>query len=145
MLHENHEKLVFVCNGYIDRLNPRLLPERLRRRLERNRSPALKRYDGKLAWSQAVESAIKRTHTPCLAFAQAHSHHLLESLSMDEVLALEKLVPEIREAFKTSKAKLAEQEAQDKFTRHVSVGLAGLEGDPVSFPFELKRAESKNP
>ncbi|KEP62057.1 UNVERIFIED_CONTAM: hypothetical protein HHA_263680 [Hammondia hammondi] len=135
MLDESHEKLVFVCNGYIDRLDPRLLPERLRKKLERNRKAALTRFDGKLPWGQAVESAIKRTHTPCLAFAQAHSHHLLEAFAMEEVLEIEKLVPEIREAFKASKAKLAEQEAQDKFARHVSVDLVGLREDPVSFPF----------
>ncbi|EPT29769.1 hypothetical protein TGPRC2_263680 [Toxoplasma gondii TgCatPRC2] len=139
MLDESHEKLVFVCNGYIDRLDPRLLPERLRKRLERNRKAALTRFDGKLPWGQAVESAIKRIHTPCLAFAQAHSHHLLEAFSMAEVLEIEKLIPEIREAFKASKAKLAEQEAQDKFTRHVSVDLVDLKEDPVSFPFTLKQ------
>ncbi|PHJ24320.1 hypothetical protein CSUI_001831 [Cystoisospora suis] len=99
-LHEKYDKLIFVCNGYIDRLEPKRLPERQRRRLECNRRASpLARYDGKLPWTQAVQSAIRRTHTPCLGFAQAHSHHLLEAFSMEEVLALERLVPEIRQAF----------------------------------------------
>ncbi|KAL8428047.1 hypothetical protein Efla_006953 [Eimeria flavescens] len=124
LLDESHDKLFFVCEGYVDRLSVELLPPALQQQLAALREgPSGPLYDGKLPWSQELQKAIRRTVVPCLAFATGRSHHLLEAFTMDEVLALEKLAPEIRRGFAELRRRLPEEEAADAKTRHQAVGL----------------------
>ncbi|KAL8272183.1 hypothetical protein Esti_003911 [Eimeria stiedai] len=123
-LEEKHDKLYFVCEGYIDRLCVEKLPPLHQEKLKELRSSAIPIYDRQLPWSQDLQKAIQRTVVPCLAFATGGSHHLLEAFTMDEVLALEKLAPEIRQAFAEVKKRLPEEEAADAKTRHWALDLS---------------------
>ncbi|CDJ39633.1 Chromosome I, complete genome, related [Eimeria tenella] len=122
-LHDSHDKLVFVCQGYIDRLSVDKLPPALQQRLKELRASPVPLYDGRLPWSQDVQRAIQRTVVPCLAFATGRTHHLLEAFTMDEVLALEKLIPEIRQAFAEMQKRLPEDESIAEKTRHRPLDL----------------------
>ncbi|KAL8443017.1 hypothetical protein Emed_007011 [Eimeria media] len=115
---------MFVCEGYIDRLSVEKLPLALQQKLKELRSSPIPLYDGKLPWSQDLQKAIHRTPVPCLAFATGGSHHLLEAFTLDEVLALEKLAPEIRQAFAEVKKRLPEEEAADAKTRHQALDVS---------------------
>ncbi|CDI87162.1 hypothetical protein, conserved [Eimeria praecox] len=99
MLHDSYDKLIFVCQGYIDRLSIDKLPPALQQQLKEIRESPVPLYDGRLPWSDDLQKAIRRTAVPCLAFATGRTHHLLEVFTMDEVLAFERLIPEIRKGF----------------------------------------------
>lgn len=77
-LHPNSNKILYVCNG---KISPKCCAL-----YEKTAKHFLKKGD-------LVE-------TPVLAFVKGGSHVLLETLSMDDVEQLEKLIPEIRNAFK---------------------------------------------
>ncbi|KAK1937636.1 hypothetical protein X943_003510 [Babesia divergens] len=77
-LHPNSNKILYVCNGKI--------------------SPK-----GCALYEKTAKHFLKKgdlVETPVLAFVKGGSHVLLETLSMDDVEQLEKLIPEIRNAFK---------------------------------------------
>lgn len=122
-LHESHDKLIFVCQGYIDRLSVDKLPPALQEQLRELKESPVPLYDRRLPWSLDLQKAIQRTVVPCLAFATGHSHHLLEAFTMDEVFALEKLAPEIRQGFAELNKRLPEEEALDAKTRHKALDL----------------------
>lgn len=60
-LHDSHDKLVFVCQGYIDRLSVDKLPPALQQRLKELRASPVPLYDGRLPWSQDVQSERSAT------------------------------------------------------------------------------------
>lgn len=152
-----HDKLLFVCNGYIDRLDPGKLKPSLREELARLRQGPVILHDGRLPWTQDLQSArpfavgdlrvrrgllgrapcalcecvpqrpfaaptLPASPSPKLALTsklrrpskQGTCRHLnlrrgfprsvcmyslLEVFTDEEVLALEKLAPEIRRGF----------------------------------------------
>lgn len=55
-LHESHDKLLFVCQGYIDRLSVEKLPPAMQRQLKEIRESPVPLYDGRLPWSQDLQS-----------------------------------------------------------------------------------------
>ncbi|CDJ56281.1 hypothetical protein, conserved [Eimeria maxima] len=122
-LHDSYDKLLFVCQGYIDRLSIEKLPPALQQQLKELRASPVPLYDGRLPWSEDLQKAIRRTAVPCLAFATGHSHHLLEAFTMEEVLAFERLIPEIRQGFAELKKRLPEEEEASARTRHRALDL----------------------
>lgn len=82
-LHQDSNKIMYVCNGKI--------------------SPRRKEI-----FEKSAKHFIKKgenVETPVLAFCKGGSSVLLETLSMDDLEQFEKLVPEIREAFKACESK----------------------------------------
>ncbi|OEH75180.1 hypothetical protein cyc_02558 [Cyclospora cayetanensis] len=122
-LHESHDKLIFVCQGYRDRLLSEKLPPELQKRLQELKDSPVPLYDRRLPWSQDLQKAIQRTAVPCVAFATGRTHHLLEAFTMEEVFALEKLVPEILQGFAELNKRLPEDAKDAAKTRHRPLDL----------------------
>lgn len=61
-LHESHDKLIFVCQGYIDRLSVDKLPPALQEQLKELKESPVPLYDRRLPWSQDLQS---ESRPPC--------------------------------------------------------------------------------
>lgn len=70
-LHDSYDKLLFVCQGYIDRLSIEKLPPALQQQLKELRASPVPLYDGRLPWSEDLQSKCS-FHLWSVHLEQAH-------------------------------------------------------------------------
>ncbi|KAG6440022.1 hypothetical protein BBOV_III010095 [Babesia bovis T2Bo] len=98
-LDPESNKLIYICNGRVSR--------RFIEPFERSGRHYIRK-------GETLE-------TPVLAFVKGGSHVLLETLSMDEVERLEKLIPDIRRAFDECESKCDDTSGNE----HRAIDLTG--------------------
>eukprot|EP00922_Rhytidocystis_sp_ex-Travisia-forbesii_P064746 GHVS01096163.1.p1 GENE.GHVS01096163.1~~GHVS01096163.1.p1 ORF type:complete len:308 (+),score=110.33 GHVS01096163.1:45-968(+) len=130
-------KLMFVCHGYVDKLNIAKLSESQQKRLKQVREENV--YGGKLPWDDAVRTAVDRKEVTCLCFATTRTHHLLESFTLDETLELAKQFENIEQAFKQAQGQREEQQQLDRMSAHRPLRLHLLGSDPAGLTPKMKQ------
>ncbi|KAF8822677.1 hypothetical protein IE077_003146 [Cardiosporidium cionae] len=119
-LEGSKEKLMFVCNGYVSQLDKSKLSKINQKRLVNLKRSPTAVNDRRLP-DKDVKGALTRQYTPCLAFSRGSSHHLIETLTMKEILEIEKLAPNIREAFESMEKQKEDDELLDANAGHKSL------------------------
>eukprot|EP00922_Rhytidocystis_sp_ex-Travisia-forbesii_P064747 GHVS01096164.1.p1 GENE.GHVS01096164.1~~GHVS01096164.1.p1 ORF type:complete len:291 (+),score=78.64 GHVS01096164.1:45-917(+) len=128
-------KLMFVCHGYVDKLNVSKLSEKKKQQLKQVREENV--HGGKLPWD-AVSTAMERKEVTCLCFATTRTHHLLESFTLNEILEFEKQFDNIEQAFKQAQGQLAEQQHLDRLSVHKELKLHSLGSDPSGYSPKMR-------
>lgn len=80
-------------------------------------------YGGKIALAKA-QAAMEKKNYVCLVFARGWSHELIESFTMEEILELEKMLPQIKASMDKHAKSLPAEEKKDSTLRHRSLGIS---------------------